>query len=264
MVKEANIWLDEAQSFMRSIDALEVHLTTARADAPGEITAAQTDITKAWQYINNYDEDIRESLEDDLHGAERTLNQARNELAKDVPDYLHVLQLAREVNATADRILAEAHEEHEAAERLRARAASELRDARAAVSRAKEYLEDHSREAGRAAQNYLRDAQAHLRDAEAASDLNTRISHAQQAETEANRAYSTARNAVDAAPIPRRPIYIPVPLPVPTASRPRQNWGSPSSRPSSQPNSPSRVSGGGGGSTKWSPSGRGGGGSTRW
>ncbi|MBI4285819.1 MAG: TPM domain-containing protein [Chloroflexi bacterium] len=250
LTQEANAWLDEAESFMRSISALEVSLAAARRDAPIEIAAAQADIAKAWAYINSYDEDIRESLEDDLREAERKLRISNDELRKEKPDYLEVCKLAREANESADRVLAQARNEHEAAERLRARAAGALRDARTAVSRAKEYLEDHGRDVGAEARSYLTDAHAALQQAETATDLDTRISFAEKAEGAANSAYKLARSSVA-----RSREWHPPPMPpiiISTHTGPRggggPSWGSRRSSPF----------GSGGGSTSWG-SGRAGG-----
>ena len=153
--------------------AIETSLEAARRDAPGEISAAQADITKAWKYINAYDEDIRESLEDDLREAEKKLNTASEELNKEKADYLMVVKLAREANDSADKILAQARTEHEAAERMRSKAASALRDARSRVSIAREYIQDHHHGYWEMRPGvYLVPLYTALRQAEAASDSN--------------------------------------------------------------------------------------------
>lgn len=269
-VSRANGWLDEAESFMRSITALKTNLEAAKRDATGEIQAAQADIDKARSYITHYDEDIRESLETDLAKAQESVDQTKAELAKEKPDYLKVVKLARNANDSADRILAEARSEHEAAERLRQHAASSLRDAQAAVSRAQEYLEDHSSDVGRSAKNYLEKAQETLRSAEQATSLESRIRSAEEAGEMADKAYSKAENDVEEKEEARRPRYV---------SAGYSGWGSPSSHRDDDdiPSTPSRrgfsddrggssgwgSSGGGGGSSGWGSSG-GGGGSTGW
>jgi uncharacterized protein YoxC len=146
MVKQGNTWMDEADSFMHSMTAIENDLEAARKDAPGEIEAAETDVVQAWRYINTYDPDIRESLEDDLRAAEKKLSTASEELHQNKVDYLKVVKLAREANDSADKILIQARSEHEAAERMRSKAASSLRDARSSVSVAREYIQDHSQD----------------------------------------------------------------------------------------------------------------------
>lgn len=253
ILQTSNSWLDEAESFLRSIAALEVNLAAAQRDAPGEISAAQADISKAWDYIHKYDEDIRESLEEDLRQAERKLESATNELKKEKADYLEVCQQAREANASADKILAEARNEHEATERVRAKAATALRDARASVSKAKEYIEDHSRDVAGTAKEYLRDAQDELFHAERASDPSVRVSHAEKAESAAETAYSMAREDVARAERSRQERRD-------IEGRP---WGSPSVGRRSVGGGGGRFSRGGG-SSDWGSGGGGGGGSTGW
>jgi uncharacterized membrane protein YgcG len=274
-VKQGNTWLNEAGSFMHSISAIETSLEAARRDAPGEISAAQVDITGAWKYINAYDEDIRESLEDDLHAAEKKLNSANEELHKDKADYLMVVKLAREANESADKILAQARSEHEAAERMRTRAASALRDARSRFSIAREYIQDHPVDAGDEARRHLANADTSLRQAEVSSDLNSQIALAETAENAANSAYSSARSRVDEAWRRRQQPFVPPVIIVPGGGYRGggPSWGSRRSSPWSSGGGGGGRSGGGG-STGWGAGrgggggggggGRGGGGSTRW
>ena len=90
LVDKGNAWLNEAQSLIKSISDIAEILKIARRDAPNEIKAARVDIATAWDYINRYDDDIRESLEDDLHTAEKMVESAGDELKLPRPDYLKV------------------------------------------------------------------------------------------------------------------------------------------------------------------------------
>lgn len=267
LASEANTWLDQAESFMRSVKALETNLLAAKQDAPAEIEAAQTDIRKAAEYINTYDKDIRERLEDDLRTAEQMLDKARTELVKDMPDYLFVLKFAKDANVSADRILDQARSEHETGERLRIKASAGLRDARIEVSRTKEYIEDRSFDVGEMAESYLADAQRYLRDAEGAADPALKVSYAEKAQAAAKDAFLRARKDVVAAESDRHrrrmPSYSTTYPRVPTTVIVRHHdtdWGSSSQRPHtpSRPSSPKPSKG----SKSWSPSSRGGGGST--
>jgi uncharacterized membrane protein YgcG len=266
LVQKANTWLNEAASLMKSISELETNLIAEQRDAPVEISAAQDDVTKAWDYINKYDEDIRESLEDDLHSAEKKNDMAREELKKDKPDYFIVCKLAREANEAADNILIQARSEHESAERLRAKAVSTKRDAGARVSIVKKYVEDHHSVVQSEARIKLSDAAETLRQAESSSDINDQISLAVRAEATADQAYSLAQRDVNdtnmsipSFSIP--PIFIP-PGGHPTGSRP--TWGP------GQTGTSSRgpvIRPGGGGSSGWGsmrPGSSGGGGSSGW
>ncbi|MDD5701871.1 MAG: TPM domain-containing protein, partial [Dehalococcoidales bacterium] len=250
---QGNAWLDEADTFMHSIAALETNLETARRDTPGEIEAAQTDIAKAWEYINRYDEDIRESLEDDLRTAERKLYTAGEEARKEKADYLSAMRLAEEANDSADKILAQARTEHETAERMRVKAAEVMRNARSKVSIAREYIEDHRRDAGDEARIYLANAEAALRQAELANDLQTRIELAVKAERDANSSYTSARNRVSIMWEQRRPrptIPPVIILPGTGSWGSGQSWGSRRGSPFGSGGGRSGSSGRGG-STGW-------------
>jgi uncharacterized membrane protein YgcG len=265
-VQKGNNWLNEADSLIKSIADLEGKLIAEKRDAPNEISAAQDDVIKAWDYINKYDEDIRESLEDDLRSAEKKNDLAKEELKKDKPDYFMVCKLAREANESADKILIQARNEHESAERLRAKAVSSKRDAGARVSIAKKYIEDHHSVVQPEARNKLGDALETLRQAEASPDINTQISLAGRAESTAVQAYSLAQNDVKNTNLNIPNISMP-PIFIPTGgsqSGNRPSWGSsqhsaPGPRPTIRP--------GGGGSSGWSSGGSGsggGGGSSGW
>jgi uncharacterized membrane protein YgcG len=250
LVNKGNNWLTEAESLMKSISELEVNLIAARRDAPNEISAAQADVTKDWEYIHQFDEDIRESLEDDLHAAEKKNDLAREELNKEKPDYFNVNKLAREANEAADKILIQARSEHEEAERLRAKAASTRRDANARVAIAGKYVEVHHPVVQQEARGYLNNAVEALRQADIAVDVNAQISLALQAESAAERAYSLAQQDVNRSNIVIPRISPPIIIIPPTGRSPGGNpsWGS--SRPSSSSSS-HNIRPGGGGSSGW-------------
>lgn len=270
LVEKGSVWLTEAESFMKSISELEANLATARREAPSEINAAQTDISKAWEYINKYDEDIRESLEDDLRSAEGKNNAAREELSKTQPDFLLAVRLAREANEAADKILAQARDEHETAERLRAKALSARRDAYTKLSIAREYIQDHNSAVKNEARGHLNNSIEFLRQADLATDIKTKVSLMEKVESEADLAYSLARNDVfesgEDIPPPGAPDLgrrTPRVIIVPSGS-----WGSRRSSGLGRTISPSRpmssggtISRGGGGSTGWGSKG---GGSKGW
>jgi uncharacterized membrane protein YgcG len=264
MVEKGNTWLDEAESFIKSITELETNLKAAERDFPAEIDAAEADIKKAWDYINKYDDDIRESLEDDLRAAEEKVEESRSELNKEKPDFFMVCKLAREANESADKILVQARDEHEAAERLRVKAASAKRDATSKVSIAKEYIQDHSGVVKAQAKKSLIDAEDSLRLFDTVDDMEMRITLAEKAEKLAEKAYNLARKDFNNASTVI-PIFIPTPFPVKNA--PPSSWGTrysgSSSGGRSGGSSSSWGSRSGGGSSSWGGS-RSGGGSSSW
>ncbi len=285
MVEKGNGLLTEAASFMRSIHQLQKDLLAARRDASPEISAASGDIAKAWEYIGMHDEDVRESLEDDLREAEKRNELAKRELTLSRPDYFKVCELARQANTMADRVLVQARNEHDEAERQRVKVTSTRRDASAQVSIAREYIEDHVPVVKDEAKRSLKSAESSLREAERAQDLEATLSLLTMAEADGRKAYTQAQRDVDSSwERPRRtednvpdlmwpPILFPGPGRAPTGPQP---WGTrrdpgpgiPSGRTSSgwgaSGGSPTR-----GGSASWgsshSPSrGRRGGGSSGW
>ena len=276
LVAGGNAWLAEAEALVASISELEVSLMAARRDAAGEIDAAQADVVKAWDYINRYDDDIRESLEDDLRTAEAINEMARVELKLEKPDYLRVCKLAREANEAADRILAQALDEHEAAERLRTRAASAMRDASAKVAMVSRFVQVRHPFVQDRARNRLVEAREALQQAGETTDINARISLAERAESAADEAYSLAQRDVNACG--GRPQvgsdgagFNPPNINIPAILFPSGGWSSGGTRPwgsrpgsSSRPSTSSRPSSsgrrGGGGSTSWGSGGRSGGG----
>jgi uncharacterized membrane protein YgcG len=279
LVATGNKWLTEAESLISSISILESNLTKARQDSPAEISAAEIDIKKAWDYINQYDEDIRESLEDELRAAENKNNMAKEELDKAKPDYFSICKLAREANESADRILVQARNEHEATERLRSKAASTRRDASARVSITRKYVEDHYQVVKTEARNYLSAAEEALRQADVAADIEAQLALTSKAETAANNAYSLAQQDVNNSwqrpvsypetPVQNTPPIIFPGIPSAPAERPpsggggNTSWGSPRGP---GPNTSGTIRHGGGSSSWGSRGGSGqtGGGSRGW
>ncbi len=198
-VANASARLDEAESFLRSITALGQHLEQAKANAASEVAAAKADIARSWGYIREFDPDIDEQLEQELHRAEQPLRDAEAELAKEKPDYLTVVKAAMNSHKAADGILTKACSEHEAAERLRQRAATTLREAERSLSAAREYIEDHHSDVGSTAKTSLRDAETTLQQAKTSAALNDRIRRAEQSDNAADAALRFAKKDVEEA-----------------------------------------------------------------
>jgi uncharacterized membrane protein YgcG len=197
LISNANVWLDDSQALISSLFKLEENLKIEQSAAPREIAAAKADIDLAWDYINKYDEDIRESLEEELKVAEEKNNLAGEELGSEKPDYFKVNKLAREANESADRILAQARNEHEAAVRLRAKAESTKRDASAKVSIVREYINDHRAVVKSSAIGYLNSAEVTLKQVESAGNAQDQLSLAKKAEADADKAYKIAKEDVN-------------------------------------------------------------------
>ncbi|MBI1731132.1 TPM domain-containing protein [Candidatus Acetothermia bacterium] len=192
LVSKSNGWLDEAESFMRSIIALEKSLNAAKADAPNEIELARADIAKAKEYLTVNKADVDAKLLPQLADDEKRLQQAATELAQKLPDYIKAVTLAKAALGVADQVLDEAQKEHETASRLRMRVSSGERDAQAAISKADEFIEDHARDVQQTAQKNLAAAQSYISQAETTSALELKMDWLQKAINAAQDAYREA------------------------------------------------------------------------
>ena len=208
-VEQASLALDEAESYLRSIVALEGNLKQAKLNAPGEVSTAQADIDKARQYIAEYDEDIQDELETGLKEASANLEAAKQELQKSQPDYLLVVRLASQANTSADRIFEEAVDEHETAQRTKRQAASMLAQAKSAVSKAEEFIEDHQSDVGFDAESDLETAQRALQQALNCVAVAEILRYATQAYETADDAYGSAKSDFESAENSRYtpPVY---------------------------------------------------------
>jgi len=188
--------IQRAEALANAIIALKRDLDAAKAAAPGEIASAAADIRAACEYIARHDADIDDGLETRLDEAERALDEARRELAKEQPNYLMVVKAARAVNATADGILAKAQSEHEAIERLRQRAVTSLREAERSVDAANNYIGSHRSEVDSDAERMAQSAETALNFARRVSTLQDQIRYADQADQESDRALDMAKRDV--------------------------------------------------------------------
>lgn len=196
-IEQGNQLVAEGVSLLEAIASRLKHLGVAKASAGSEIEAAQSDIDKAKAYIGQFDDDIKDSLYDDLKKAGKTLDEARELFAVDKPDYLKVVEKALEANSYADRIYAEAASEHEAAERTRRLSVETLQQAEAAESKARRFIDNHRGDVGGGAERKVGEAAQLLSRAQQAQDAERILSAAQKALEAANDAYRSAKSDFD-------------------------------------------------------------------
>ncbi len=257
-IDEANKWLDEAESFMRSVASLHENLQAAKRDAKKEMDEAATDIDKARAFVASHGG----GHDKELSQAGVVFEKAKTELTDgSPPDYLKVVNWFNEAERLADTVLAEVQAEVEAAERRKRLAATSLRNAKAALDTVREYIEDHDRDVGQHARGLMGMAQLDLGKAKATADLDQVIKYADSAQRSAETALREAKQDFEDAEDRRRPKY-----------RDRSDtyvfgsWGS-SHHSSSDPGGSSSFGGssfGGGGSSGFGGSSGGGGGSSGW
>lgn len=254
-------WFGEAESFMRSIAALERELGQAAASAGTELDELDADIRTAEMFIEQHDADIDEELERRLAAAKRQAHLARQALQADRPDYLEIVRLVKAADGEVDTIAQSAADQFNAADRLRKKAAKALRDAETEVSEAAEYIEDHEDDVRGYAKQLLHDAQQLLQRATEETDLEQQAQTAQSAQEKAEQALDEAEDDVEDAEDARRPSY----------SSGYSGWGSISSTPTRPTTSinfggfSSSSPATGGGTVRWSaPAPKTGGGTKGW
>lgn len=192
-IGRANISLDQADSFIRSIHALKQSLDQAKASAATEVNQTFEALQKAATYLQENLADIKGHYHDDLEKAQEILGRAEAELAETRPNFLLAVKLADQSEDIANEVLKASSTEVENAERLRQKAKRALREAKVSYSKAAEFIEDHSGDVGRNARVKLADAHQELISAEDSSnDLESSIAWAVEAEKSANLAYSSA------------------------------------------------------------------------
>lgn len=170
IITEANGHLDQVDSLVSSIVAIEKSLNTARDGAPNDIRAAEQDLRVAEEYISSHKNDLHSETGSRLTQARETIAQARAELQKPKPDYFEAVKAAKNAHAAADDVMAAARTEYEALDRLRQQAASASRDASSRVSKAREYIADHNRYVTQGTRDNLQEAEQYLASMQKCSD----------------------------------------------------------------------------------------------
>lgn len=264
--------LQRIHKLIGSIGTMHTKLKEAEEHARPEIMAAEADIEKARNYITRHDADIRESLEDDLAGAMRSVGEANSELSRSRPDYLMVVKLAKQANSAADRILKEARDEVEAAERLRRKAATSVREAERSILTAQNYVNLHMFAVDLDMRRQLSEASHWLTRALTESDMRARIRCADRADELADdvldRAQASVRHAEELERAQRERDRR-------EAEREARNWRDLQSDiasryddevalPAPSGDQDESLSQGGGGSVSWGDSSDGSGGSSGW
>ena len=192
----SNQELDEVDMMIRAIHDLKAKLFEAREISLEEINEARADIEQAHEYIQKYDADIEERLEEELQRAREILELAIQGEQKSKPHSIWVVERARQANEAADAILIEAHEQHQRMERLRRRFGKALSTARWSISESEDYIASHRRDVRSTAKDTLARAKKYLSEAASQSDLEEGIRLAKKAHQYSSDAYSTARRNV--------------------------------------------------------------------
>lgn len=204
LVTSGNLLLQEAESLIDSIVSLKRNIENATAEVVQEIDDANSDISKAWNYIKKFDADIDKSLEGDLKISEQKLLQCKEELSKSMPNYIKALKLAREANSNADRVFDKSVNQHEVAERQRKQAESLFKEAERSIETASNYIQSHRSDVDQSAKTKLSSAKSKLDQIKQSSGILAYIACATEADKLAENAYEMAKKDVRDAEYKRR------------------------------------------------------------
>lgn len=160
LIDEANASLKKANDLITAILARLKYLKESQRIARSEISAAEADIGSGQQFISHHDPDISEQPEDMLKQAAEYVRQAKEESAKAKPNWIQVVQLARQANEKADRALADARSQEQAMQARRQRLQTASQQADASLSRAANFGSVHRSDIDRAVLDAISAAQA--------------------------------------------------------------------------------------------------------
>lgn len=182
-----------------AIVARERNIIEAQQTAAQEIDAAHADIVKAEAYIHQFPKDVDQKLDRSLDEARKYLGNARNELAKDKPNYLVVKKQALLANGAADEIFKKAASQHEYLESVRRQLASSRSLFATSSDKSARYINDHSSDVSSEAGRLLEKARDKFARVDKESDEVRQLAVAKEALELANSAYESASRDVAAA-----------------------------------------------------------------
>lgn len=143
-IEEANTALGEARTLIDAIIERLEHLRKSQATAQEEIAAAEKDIKSGRDYIGQYDPDITPKPDEMLAQADRQLAAAKQEVSQPRPNWIRVVEFARQANDLADRALADARSQAERMEALRRKVQTTYEQALASISRLRNFVQVHA------------------------------------------------------------------------------------------------------------------------
>ncbi len=135
--------LDYARKLIDAITQRLRDLQAARDAARTELSDAAQDIERGWAFIRQNDEDIGKEPEQKLHRAAELLAAAEQEMKKDKPDWLLLVEQAQTANRLADEALAGARSEFETMDKLRKQAERAQQVTTAEVQKIIKFVELH-------------------------------------------------------------------------------------------------------------------------
>jgi uncharacterized membrane protein YgcG len=199
-IGQAKAWLDQAESYLRSVSEHKANLDKARAEAPQDLANVETALKRAREFVDGHRTDLGVQLNGlvaDLAAAGQSTDAARAGLAEAKPDYLRVAKDIGKAGAAVDKAMRTAQEEEEHHERLLARRTRLTRDASSAISAAREYIADHDSDVGDEAKDEQRQAAKLFVTVNESLPLEEQVDRAEQAMKQAKHAIKLAESDVE-------------------------------------------------------------------
>ncbi len=191
--------INQGAALHDDIIARERNIFEAQQTAEQEIASAQADINKADAYIKEHSQDVDQKLDGVLDESRTHLDNARQELAKEKPNYLVVVKQALLANGAADDVFSKATEEHEYLESVR----RQLETARSLFATSSDksdrYISSNRSEVGNQADHLLKKARETFARLDRQRDEVAMLDTAKRALELANSAYDQASSEVAAA-----------------------------------------------------------------
>lgn len=251
-VSAADATLEQVETLIGAITALQTRLERAQIEAPALIAAAHQERATIESELRQYSDDVPDQVWQQLRVAADDLAAAERVQRESQPNYLELVDLIERARTGAQQALEAARAAHQAAEEERQRVAAALQQAKDTISDTESRINMSGSDVSRAATRDLRQAKQHLDRAEQSADLATRLEHATKAQAEAQAAYSRAQRDVAEAEEERRAAAAAVAM---ASSSSHHSSSSDSSDSSGSSGSSSSWSSSGGSSSSWGDSG---------
>lgn len=198
--------IDEGDDLFDAVIAREGNIAEAQRTAPDEIARAESDLTKADEYLHQFSGDVDPKLANALKKAREHVDTARSELAKQQPNYLIVVKQALLANDAADEVYAQAVEQHEYLESVRSQLASARSLFATSSDKSERYIRNNRSDVDGKADRLLAKAKDAFALVDKQADEVAMLRVAKQALEFANSAYDSASDNVAAAEAARREI----------------------------------------------------------
>jgi uncharacterized membrane protein YgcG len=191
LVHAAQLADDQVTQLLDGVDRRATELSEASTALTGALAATEANVAEAAA-------SGQPGLREPAVNAQTAAAQVRGALGAGPADPLHALRLIEDANSRLDQALAGAREEQVRQQRARAGLEQAVLTARSSIGAAEDFITTHRGGIGSTARTRVAEAQRHLDRALAlaASDAESALAEAQQADSMASQAYREAQHDV--------------------------------------------------------------------